>query len=71
MGEGSTPAPFGGRIEKGLSEGIYGARLTEWVERARRWHRFGDWLSAMVEVGVSPNVGSFLGAGTLRVRCRG
>jgi dihydroorotase/N-acyl-D-amino-acid deacylase len=66
MGEGSTPAPFGGRIEKGLSEGIYGARLTEWVERARRWHRFGDWLSAMVEVGVSPNVGSFLGAGTLR-----
>ena len=66
MGEGSTPAPFGGRIEKGLSEGIYGARLTEWVERARRWHRFGNWLSAMVEVGVSPNVGSFLGAGTLR-----
>ena len=66
MGEGSTPAPFGGRIEKGLSEGIHGARLTEWVERARRWHRFGDWLSAMVEVGVSPNVGSFLGAGTLR-----
>ena len=66
MGEGSTPAPFGGRIEKALSEGIYGERLTEWVERAKQWHRFGDWLSAMVEVGVSPNVGSFLGAGTLR-----
>ena len=66
MGEGSTPAPFGGRIEKALSEGIYGARLTEWVERARWWYRFGNWLSAMVEVGVSPNVGSFLGAGTLR-----
>ena len=61
-----TQALFGGRIEKALSEGIYGARLTEWVERARRWYRFGDWLSAMVEVGVSPNVGSFLGAGTLR-----
>ena len=66
MGEGWTPAPFGGRIEKALSEGVYGERLTEWVERAKQWHRFGDWLSAMVEVGVSPNVGSFLGAGTLR-----
>jgi N-acyl-D-amino-acid deacylase len=66
MGEAWTPAPFGGRIEAALSAGIYGERLTEWVERAKRWHRFGDWLAALVETGVSPNVGSFLGAGTLR-----
>ncbi len=66
MGEAWTPAPFGGRIEAALSAGIYGERLTEWIERAKRWHRFGDWLAALVETGVSPNVGSFLGAGTLR-----
>lgn len=66
MGEAWTPAPFGGRIEQALSMGIYGERLAEWVERAGQWHRFGDWLAAMVETGVSPNVGSFLGAGTLR-----
>ena len=66
MGEAWTPAPFGGRIERALSTGIYGERLTAWAERASQWHRFGDWLAAMVETGVSPNVGSFLGAGTLR-----
>ncbi len=66
MGEAWTPAPFGGRIERALSTGIYGERLAAWAERASQWHRFGDWLAAMVETGVSPNVGSFLGAGTLR-----
>jgi len=66
MGEGSTPAPFGGRIEQGLSAGVYGERMAEWVERAKTWPRFGDWLGAMITSGVSPNIGSFLGAGTLR-----
>lgn len=66
MGEAWTPAPFGGRIEKALGVGIYGERLVEWVERAKTWRRFGDWLGAMTASGVSPNVGSFLGAGTLR-----
>ncbi|CAA9554415.1 MAG: N-acyl-D-amino-acid deacylase, partial [uncultured Thermomicrobiales bacterium] len=47
------------------------ARVPEWAERARDWRRFGDWLDAMVERGVSPNVGSFLGGGTLRRYARG
>ena len=42
------------------------AEVPEWAERSQSWRRFGDWLAAMVEVGVSPNVGSFVGGGTLR-----
>lgn len=69
MGEGSTPAPFGGRITEPLApDGMVGE---EWVERARTWHRFGDWLDAMVDAGVAPNVGSFLGGGTVREYARG
>lgn len=34
--------------------------------QAREWTRFRDWLEAFVGYGVSPNVGSFLGGGTLR-----
>ena len=37
-----------------------------WPERIRTWSRFGDWLRALETRGVSPNVGSFLGGGTLR-----
>ena len=44
----------------------YPDRLGEWQERARNWTRFGQWLDAMPAHGVSPNVGSFLGGGTLR-----
>ncbi len=65
MGEAWTPTPFGGRIESALGKGT-AASLLEWAERAREWRRFGDWLQAMVDVGVSPNVGSFVGGGTLR-----
>lgn len=57
MGETSTPAPYGGK-----SLGLPG----EWKERAKGWSRFGDWLDEVVDEGVSPNVGSFLAAGTLR-----
>ena len=62
MGETWTPAPFGGKAA-GVPEG--------WRDRARKWHRFGDWLEAMVEHGVSPNIGSFLSGGTLRSYARG
>jgi N-acyl-D-amino-acid deacylase len=60
MGEAWTPAPIG--AESDLAGGI----PDDWKDRARSWNRFGLWLDAMVESGVSPNVGSFLGAGTLR-----
>ena len=66
MGEGWTPAPYGGNIENPIGFTVYAQRLPEWVERAKTWTRFGDWLSAQKEAGVSPNIGSFLGGGTLR-----
>jgi N-acyl-D-amino-acid deacylase len=71
MGELWTPAPFGGRREKPIGFEVYAERLPEWVARARSWRRFGDWLEAMVDHGVSPNIGSFLGAGSLREHALG
>lgn len=69
MGEGTTPAPVGGRLTKPLStDGMAGEA---WVERSQTWRRFGNWLDSMVEQGVSPNIGSFLGGGTVRAYARG
>lgn len=70
MGEGWTPAPFGGRLESPIP-GARDGYLAEWEERARGWTRFRDWLEAMTERGVSPNIGSFLGGGTLRQYAKG
>jgi len=66
MGEGWTPAPFGGRVQNPIGFSVYAARLSEWVELAKGWSRFEDWLTAMLKHGVSPNIGSYLAAGTLR-----
>jgi N-acyl-D-aspartate/D-glutamate deacylase len=66
MGEAWTPAPFGGKIDDPMSNALFVQELPGWAERMRSWARFGDWLQAMVEHGVTPNVGSFLGGGTLR-----
>jgi N-acyl-D-amino-acid deacylase len=67
MGEAWTPAPFGGRIRQPVRGFPGGARESaEWNERAKEWTRFAHWLEAMEETGVSPNIGSFLGGGTLR-----
>ncbi|MDQ3856161.1 MAG: amidohydrolase family protein, partial [Chloroflexota bacterium] len=71
MGEAWTPAPFGGRIEDPLPHNAFADRLPEWAEEIRRWTRFRDWLEAMAARGVSPNIGSFLGAGTLREYVKG
>ena len=71
MGEGWTPAPFGGRIEDPLAEHPFARLVPEWGERARTWRRFRDWLEAMIEEGVSPNIGAFLGGGTLRKYVKG
>ncbi|WP_448576165.1 N-acyl-D-amino-acid deacylase family protein [Thermomicrobium sp.] len=71
MGEGWTPAPFGGRISEPIPSTFFARRLPEWEERARQWRRFRDWLEAMVERGVSPNIGSFLAGGTLREYVKG
>jgi N-acyl-D-amino-acid deacylase len=67
MGEAWTPAPIGGRNTDELPDrGGFGDELNEWREKAKSWTRFSDWLEAMEAAGVSPNVGSFLGGGTLR-----
>lgn len=71
MGEGWTPAPFGGRIREPLPKAAQGLVPAEWVDEARRWQRFRDWLDALLQRGVSPNIGSFLAGGTLREFVKG
>ncbi len=68
MGEGWTPAPVGGKFTESFEDLSPAAQamLGEWIERAHTWTRFRDWLDALAERGVSPNIGSFLGGGTLR-----
>jgi len=69
MGESWTPSPAGGLIPLPFPEEIR-ARIPrgfdEWNARAAGWTRFGDWLDDLEGRGVSVNVGSFLGHGTLR-----
>ncbi|RME56529.1 MAG: D-aminoacylase, partial [Caldilineae bacterium] len=72
MGEAWTPAPVTGRNTDPLANTLFVLRISDaWQERMRGWARFGDWLQAMEEHGVSPNVGSFLGGGTLRTVAKG
>ena len=67
MGEGWTPAPVGGRTGAELPTHQFSQLMDPvWAERMPAWGRFRDWLEAMTEQGVSPNIGSFLGGGTLR-----
>jgi dihydroorotase/N-acyl-D-amino-acid deacylase len=66
MGEAWTPAPFGGQIADPFEGAFMALDIAAWAERARAWRRFGDWLHALARQGVSPNIGSFLGGGTLR-----
>jgi N-acyl-D-aspartate/D-glutamate deacylase len=75
MGELWTPAPFGGQTDQlAPFRGAYrfaADLLAAWEERMRDWRRFGDWLAAMIDHGVSPNIGSFLGGGTVRSFAKG
>lgn len=66
MGEAWTPAPVGGRNRGGLRTSVFGEPVERWVERSSGWTRFAHWLEAFEEAGVSPNIGSYLGGGTLR-----
>jgi len=69
LGEGWTPAPFGGEITS-VFGGIVGDRLRDqeldWESIVREWTRFGDWLKDYEQRTVSVNFGSFLGGGTVR-----
>lgn len=69
LGEGSTDAPVNERI---LEAG--GVRDSAEVARMRRFEGprgFDAWLRAIEEHGVSTNVGSFVGASTIRTFGRG
>lgn len=69
LGEGSTPAPANERTLGDLS------RLPPERQRVVRafttQHGFNAWLQAMERHGISPNVGSFLGAATVREYVKG
>lgn len=68
MGEGWCPAPQGGQVSQDfLRQRLTQFKLEEWLERVPHWSRFGHWLEAMTDVGVTPNVGSFMGGGTVRM----
>jgi dihydroorotase/N-acyl-D-amino-acid deacylase len=73
MGEAWTPAPMGGRVDynEAIVNSAFLKKMPEWVERIKGWANFRDWLEAMIDHGVSPNIGSFLGGGTLREYARG
>ena len=70
MGEHWTPAPFGGKLAWSFPPSIANRMDAEdaeaWRERGKTWTRFGDWLTAFEEKGLSVNFGSFLGGGTVR-----
>lgn len=70
MGEFWTPAPFGGRIDDpwaiALVHRLSDDERAEWDETARSWTRFGHWLRDLEQHGVSVNIGSFVGGGTVR-----
>jgi dihydroorotase/N-acyl-D-amino-acid deacylase len=68
MGEGGTPAPINAatRQSGGFALGSRGADTS-----FTGAHGFGAWLDAMGRHGSSPNVGSFVGAATIRVYAKG
>ncbi len=67
MGEDSTPAPCGGREDQSsYTRSVMLQLAPEWKEMIPTWTHFRDWLEAMIDRGVSPNVGAFIGGGTVR-----
>ncbi len=69
MGEGSTNAPLNPAMAGDLSRLPADRRAV--VESFMGPHGFSAWLEAMERNGVSPNVGSFVGASTIREYVKG
>ena len=63
MGEGWTPAPFGGLRSSPIPASY--PVPESWQAQAKTWTRFRHWLEAL-EGHISVNVASFLAGGTLR-----
>jgi N-acyl-D-amino-acid deacylase len=74
MGEGSTPAPVNTTIAGVLTSQLRthdDSVQAKVFSGFRGEHGFGLWLEAMQKHGTSVNVGSFLGAATVRVYAKG
>lgn len=69
MGEGSTNAPLNPAMAGDLSRLPPERRAV--VESFMGPHGFSAWLEAMERNGVSPNIGSFVGASTIRQYVKG
>ena len=67
LGEGGTPAPVNDKL---LALESDTARRTM-MRRFTGPHGFGDWLQFMANRGVSQNIGSFVGSGTVRMYGKG
>jgi N-acyl-D-amino-acid deacylase len=68
LGEGDTPAPVNDRILATFGTDTADARVARQFMGDRG---FGAWLDAMQKHGISINVGSFIGAGTIRAYANG
>ncbi len=74
LGEGSTPAPLNaamlamlGSQSRTHDDSVQVAAFSTFTGE----HAFATWLAAMEKHGTSANVGSFLGAGTIRIYAKG
>ncbi len=69
MGENVTNAPANANTL--AAAGVTGPDADSLLEKFGGPNGFDRWLTAMAERGVSPNIGSFLGAGTVRIYSMG
>jgi dihydroorotase/N-acyl-D-amino-acid deacylase len=67
LGEGSTPAPVNDKMLAAVDD----KKMRRAIAAFSGPHGFGAWLDMMQRRGVSQNVGSFLGNGTVRVYAKG
>ena len=70
MGEGGTPAPLNAATRQSGGFAL-GSRPADSSAAFTGAHGFGGWLDAMAQHGSAPNVGSFVGAATIRVYAKG
>ena len=68
LGEGATPAPTNERTAAG---GQFATGAADGTGAYPGPHGFRSWLDSMAAHGSSPNVGSFIGAATVRVYAKG
>ena len=69
LGEGGTPAPINDKMLAAISASDTAARRVS--AEFTGPHGFGRWLDFMARRGISQNVGSFVGSGTVRIFAKG